>query len=112
MTYKLAVENTVKVPVKFKLNNGGKVSSFAFSLMCERLTQSEITGKIEDKEEKIRDFVGNVAKGWSGQTLVVEEDGTPAEFNEDSLALMLDTAGVAHVIFNSYFKECGAKEKN
>jgi hypothetical protein len=112
MAYKLVIENTVKVPVKFDLNNGGKTTSFDFKVICERLTQSEITATIEDQDEKIKDFVCRVAKGWSGQTLVVEEDGTPAEFNDESLAVMLDVATVAHLIFNSYLKECGAKEKN
>jgi hypothetical protein len=112
MAYKLAVENTVKVPVKFNLNNGGKISSFSFSLMCDRISQDEINAAVEDKESKAKDFIAKVAKSWLGQTLVLDDDGSPAPFCSESLDAMLDVIGVAGVIYLSYLKECGAKEKN
>lgn len=112
MARKLAIANIVKVPVKFTLNNGGKVSQFSFSVTCDRLDQDEIKSRLSDGESLIKEFLTGVITGWDGQKLVIEEDGTPADFDAESLDMLLGTAGVAMVIFNAYFKECGAKEKN
>ena len=112
MAYKLAIDNTVKVPVKFTLNSAGKVASFSFSLTCDRLNQEEIRNRTQNGEGLVSEFLTGVIKGWQGQTLVVDEDGKPADFNADALDVMLSTAGVSIVIYTAYFKECGAKEKN
>ncbi len=112
MAYKLVVEDTVKVPVKFTLNNAGKVASFSFSLTCDRLTQEEIRERTKDGDGLVSDFLRGVIKGWSGQTLVVDEDDKPAEFNTEALDVMLSTTGVPIILYHAYFKECGAKEKN
>lgn len=111
MARKLAIANIVKVPVKFTLNNGGKIAQFAFNVTCDRLDQAEIKSRLEG-DAIISEFLSGVITGWDGQKLVVEEDGTPAEFDAESLDMMLSTAGVSPAIFNAYLKECGAKEKN
>lgn len=112
MARKLIIENTVKVPVKFTLNNNGKIASFFFSVTCDRLDQAEIKSRLGDGEALISEFLADIIKGWDGQKLVVEEDGAPADFDSEALDMLLSTAGVSMVIFNAYLKECGAKEKN
>lgn len=112
MARKLAIQNSVKVPVKFTLNNSGKVAAFSYSVVCDRIDQDEIKARLNNQDEMISDFLAQIITGWEGQTLVVEEDGTPADFDAESLSLMLTTAGVSLAIFQSYMKECGAKTKN
>jgi hypothetical protein len=112
MAYRLAVENTVKVPVKFTLNDAGKAVKFAFTLTCDRLTQDEIKERMQNGDALVSEFMTGVIKDWHGQTLVVDEDGKPVDFTTDALNMMLGTSGVSMVVFNAYCKECGAKEKN
>lgn len=112
MIYKLSVENTVKVPVKFNLNNAGKVSSFNFSLICDRVSADEIKAAIEDKDFLVKDFLKRVTKNWHGQTLVVDEGNTPVEFNDDAFDVMLTVAGLENVALKSYLEATAAKEKN
>lgn len=112
MAFKLAIANTVKVPVKFTLNNGDKIAAFSFNVTCDRLDQAEIKSRLGDGDALISEFLADVITGWDGQKLVVEEDGTPAGFDAEALDMLLGTAGVSLVIFNAYLKECGAKVKN
>lgn len=112
MARKLVIENTVKVPVKFSLNNNGKTTPFSLTLICDRLEQAEIKSRSSDGEKTAREFLTDVIKGWEGQKLIVEDDGTPADFDDESCEMLLNTAGVAMVIYIAYLKECGAKEKN
>ena len=110
--YTLAVENTVKVPVKFNLNNAGKVSNFSYSLTCDRLEQDELRDVFADKDLTIKDLLKRITKGWNGQTLVLDDSNKPAEFSEDAFNAMLRVAGIDSVIYSAYLKEVGAKEKN
>lgn len=112
MAFKLAVENVVKVPVKLTLNNSGKIASFSFSITAVRLDQEQIKARLGDGEALISEFLTEVITGWNGQTLVIDEDDKPAEFDPEALALMLGTTGVSVVIYNAYLKELGAKAKN
>lgn len=110
--FTLAIQNTAEVAVKFTLKDGKALKTFAFTFTAERLEQDEISARLEDKEKKVRDFMSEVITGWSGQRLVLDKDGEPAEFSREALDAMLNVAGVAVVLFNAYLKDCGAKEKN
>ncbi len=112
MAFKLAVANTVKVPVKLTLNNGDKIASFAFSVTADRLDQDQIKSRLGTGDELISEFLTGVIRDWNGQTLILDEDDKPADFGPDALEMMLGTAGVSAVIFNAYLKEVGAKAKN
>lgn len=110
--YKLVVENTVKVPVKFNMNSEGKIVNFNFSLICDRLTSEQIQQALDEKNGLTKDFVKQVVKDWKGQTLVIGDDDKPAEFSQEALDVMLSSHGLAGIIFASYLNEVGAKEKN
>lgn len=112
MAFKLAIANTVKVPVKLTLNNGGKVAVFAFSVTADRLDQDQIKARLGDGEALISEFLTEIIHDWSGQTLVIDDADKPAEFGPEALEMMLGTAGVSAVIYNAYLKELGAKAKN
>lgn len=111
MTYKCAIGNRVNVPVKIDINNAGKNIHHSFNLNCERLTQEEISTHI-DEGSRTQEVIKRIAKGWEGQRLVLNEDDSPADFNEEALAVMLNVAGLHNVIWLSYMKEVGAKTKN
>jgi hypothetical protein len=111
--YKLTIQNTAQVKVKFTLKDKGIDRLFTFTLDAVRLEQDEITDRLEDKNKKIKDFMADgIITGWEGQRLVLNEDDTPAAFSPEALDVLLNVPGVAAVIFNAYLKDCGAKEKN
>jgi hypothetical protein len=110
--YKLAVEDVVEVPVKFTLKNKGVNRLFSYTIICDRLPQEVINERLESSNKKVTDFMREVMTGWRDQRLVLLADDSPADFNDESCDVMLNAAGVGTVLFNAYFKECGAKEKN
>lgn len=110
--FRLAIEDTVEVPVKFTLKSKGINKAFSFTFDAKRLAQDEISTRLEDKEKKVKDFMGDLVTGWAGQRLVLNEAGEPADFSEDALEVMLNAPGVASILFNAYLKDCGATAKN
>lgn len=113
MSYKFAVAPIVNVPVRLVVNDGDKAATFKFSLQCERLNQAEVSERVKDDSQTVKDFMTDVTKGWTGQTLVLEEStGKPADFCADALAALFNFPGAAFAAYQSYLKEFGAKEKN
>ena len=112
--YTIAVDNVVEVPVKFTLKAGKVNKPFAFSLTATRIAQDDIVSKMKDAEFKFKEglIAMGVITGWEGQRLVLNADGSPADFDEDALDALLGVAGVAQMVYLAYLKECGAKEKN
>lgn len=110
--YTLVIDDVVEFPVKFTLKSGKVSKPFAMTLTARRMAQDEIRQMLSDKERDIADFLQDVLTGWADQRLVLGEDGQPAPFSPEALAVLLNVAGVAAVCFGAYFKECGAKEKN
>ncbi len=112
--YTLAVEDTVEVPVKFTMKAGKVDKLFKFTLTAIRISHDDIQEAMKAVEFKFREGLVSmdVLKGWEGQRLVLDDQGKPADFNADSLNMMLSAPGVAQVIYLAYMKECGAKEKN
>lgn len=114
---KLAVSNKVIVPIKFSMQDGKKTVPFKFSLVCDRLTIPEWQERVKGEDgfitnEKIKETLTEITTGWEGQNFVLEDDGTPSEFNEENLALMYDATGVIDLVLASYLKESAARAKN
>ena len=110
--YKLTIQNTAQLKVKFTLKDKGIDRLFSFTLDAVRLEQDEISSRLEEKDKKVKDFMSDLITGWDGQRLVLNQDDTPADFSPEAMDVMLNVPGVASVIFNAYLKDCGAKEKN
>ncbi len=110
--YQLAVDGIINVPVKFTFKQGGVNKLFSFTVFCTLLDQEEISARLEEKDKKSSDFIRDLMTGWKDQKFVLDGDSNPAEFNADSRDFMLNAAGVAGVIFNSYLAEAVAKVKN
>lgn len=110
--YKTVVSDTVLVPVKGSLSDeNGKAKKFEFSLICKRLGADEVREMI-GSERLITSIMSEVTTGWKDQRLVLEDDGTPAEFCEEALSALLDIPNIALLCYVAYQKESGAKEKN
>jgi hypothetical protein len=117
MAYKLAVSNTVMVPMSFSLSDSGKEKKFKFSLSCERLDSRDWDARIRNDagtvtDEQVKQTLLDITTGWQGQTLVLDEDGQPAPFCAEALDMMLATVGVLTVAARSYTTEVAAKQKN
>lgn len=110
--YLLAIDDTVEFQVKFTIKSKGVMKLFSVTLEATRLSQPEISERLENKEKTVSAFISEVVTGWSGQRLVLDGNGNPAEFSPEALDAMLSVAGVAGLCFTAYLKECGAKEKN
>ena len=110
--YKVVVSNTVLVPVTGSISNeAGEPVKFKFSLTCKRLAADEMKTRMEGKGT-LKDILQEVTTGWSGQRLVLEESGDPAEFCPEALEALLDISGMSLVCFNAYGAASAAKEKN
>lgn len=113
--YTVAIGNNVEVPIKFTLKEGRVNKAFAYTLLAERREAADIEAAMKDNEYKFKEALLSLGcvTGWVGQKLILEEDGkTPAEFNDEAFGAMLSIPVVAAIVFQSYQKECGAKEKN
>lgn len=110
MSFKLVKRNKLRVPVKGTLaDEDGKPVNFSFVLLCTRLTQTEIDEAIKNKDESVKEFVQRVITGWED---VLDDKGNAISFDADSLAAVLDQAGLPVVCYQSYLKEVGATVKN
>lgn len=111
--FKFAVAPVVRVPVKFLANDGSKAVPFKFTLLCTRLKQAEVSERVKEDNQTVKDFMSDVVTGWEGQALLLDEQtGQPAEFSTEALAALFEFPGVAYTAYQSYLKEFGAKEKN
>ena len=107
--YKFAVDNIVQVPIKFTLKEGSVNKLFSFSLTAVRRTPEEIE---EQPELTIKEFLLENVTDWAGQRLVLKQNNEPAPFTKKSFDYMLKQSGLLAVVWQSYQRECGAKEKN
>lgn len=106
----VVVRKKLRVPVKGTMKDeNGKPAPFDFTLVCDRLTQTEIEEAIGDKAETVKEFVKRVTTDWED---VRAESKELIPFSVDSLASVLDMAGMPVVCYQSYLKEVGAIAKN
>ncbi|MDP3651048.1 MAG: hypothetical protein Q8R67_05125 [Rhodoferax sp.] len=108
--FTLAIDNVVEVPVKFTLKAGKVNKPFAVTLLANRKTAEE--SEAEASGLTISEFMLDNVTGWHGQTLVLGEDGKPAEFSREALQAMFRVGNVLALCWAAYLRECGAKEKN
>ena len=109
MNFKLAVANIVLVPIKFTMKDGSVNKLFSLTLTANRKTPEEIE---QQPEQTIKEFLIENVTEWSGQRLVLLDSNEPAPFSPAAFDYMLKQAGLLTVVWQSYQRECGAKEKN
>ncbi len=113
MAFKLAISPKVLFGVTLMVaNDNGNKDTFKFDILAERRTSEEMRKTITDETMQVDAFLADIAKGWEKQRLVLEEDGTPAQFSPEAFQKMLEVPGAPAVIYQSYLKAITAKEKN
>lgn len=113
MARKLVVSNTVQVPVVAVITNAtGKAESFKFTLTCRRLPGDDLRKQLGREDLPVNSFLADITTGWSGQQLLLEDDGTPSIFSAEAFDDLLSVAGVPGLCLAAYMKEVVAKEKN
>lgn len=106
--YKLAVSNTVEFPVKLSVNDAGTRRDFTPRLQGQRLDQDAIAATFRDEPDlSTADFLRRHLTGWADQRIVLNEDGTPADFNADALGVLLGIVGATPLIFTAYMEAIG-----
>lgn len=109
--FRLGVAAIMCFPVSLQIMNAkGEVDTHEFTVTGTRYgiqERQQLFSKMTTVE-----FMKQAFTGWDGQKLVLNDDGTPAEFSTEALEAMFDIDGVALVIFNDYVKASAAKEKN
>lgn len=113
MGFKLVVSNTVEVPVKFTVNDGGKTATFTFSLLANRLPADSFRALADDRGDRtVVEFLQEQITGWRGQRLVVDDNSQAVEFSAEALAVMLNLVGLAGLVFEAYVAACGAQGRS
>lgn len=109
MAFKLVSRTKLRVPVKGAIaDENGKPVNFNFLLHCARLTQTDIDAAVKNQDESVVDFVQRVVTGWDD---VLDDSGVPIPFSADSMALVLDQAGMPVICYQSYLKEISITAK-
>jgi len=110
MTFRLTSYKTILVKVSGSIKDEkGESQQFSFSLVCKRLTQSEIDEALANKSESVKDFLRKVVQDWDG---VLDEEGVSMVFGPETFEKVLDEPGLRTVCFNEYMSQIGAVPKN
>jgi hypothetical protein len=100
--YKLSVGAVIEVPVVLKITGrGGKVEEHKFTWHADRLGTESFAAEMREGLTVV-DFLARHGKSWTGQKLVLEDDGTPATYSEDALRFLCEIPFAPGVIFESY----------
>lgn len=109
--YRLGIAAIVSAAVSLQVANAdGETETHEFTVTGTRYgnkEQAELFSTLTPEA-----FLKKALTGWSGQTLVLEDDGKPAAFSAEALEAMFDIQGVGMVVFNSFVKASAATEKN
>ncbi|GAA4419935.1 hypothetical protein [Acidovorax lacteus] len=108
----IKVSDTVRFPVRCTYKDeAGTDKTLNFSLVCQRLTQTEISAKLRDSvDEPILDVLAEIVHEWEG---LRDVERKPVPYSEDALRAVCDQLpGLAGVMWRTYLTEVGAKEKN
>lgn len=104
--FQLAIGDRFEVPVHFTVRDGAQVKPFRFHLECNRLDAEEarraLTGEGDAAGLTVQEFLHQNIVGWRGQKLVLQADGTPADFSTEALDAMLGISGVGAVLYQAY----------
>lgn len=114
MAFKIAVANKVLVNVKgsFKGETPGSKVEYDFDLKMKRLDQEQINERVGSGSITIAGFIEELSEDWFRQSLILNEDDTPAAFSPDALKAMLRQPGMSVAIYQAYLAQVGAQAKN
>lgn len=100
--YKLAISDSVGFQANVVVNDAGHTREFKVHLTAKRLGEAELQDLQQNHpSQPTTEFLQNHITGWS-QDVILNDDGSPAEFCSDALAALLDIGGAAQTIFVQY----------
>jgi hypothetical protein len=103
MAFKLSVQPIMMVPVKGSISDAKGRVSFSFELLCKRLSREEYAAVFApDSSGSVREFFRENVTGWQKQKLVLNEDGSPADFSIEALDFLLDVTGIESAALTAY----------
>lgn len=113
MARKLAISNTVPVPVTLTVPDAnGKRHTHSFTLICKRLSQEELRAAARGGDNADVMLMTKVAEGWKDQRLVLEDDDVPSAFSPEAFADLMSIAGAPGVCVAAYLREVEVRAKN
>ena len=113
MAYKLAISNIILTKVKGTYTDeAGSTKTFDFQLEQDRIDQDGLKRTLTDKTEDAVEFLKRITKGWRGQRLVLNDDGTPADFCPEAFDCLLNVSGMGGYCFQAYLDQVLVKQKN
>lgn len=105
MGFKLTIGEFLHVPISGTMKGDGRDVKFQFSLMARRIgldAYREALG--EGSTVTVREFLTANVTGWSGQRLVVDDDGEPAAFGPEAFELLLGVVGMEQTLLAAYLR--------
>lgn len=113
MTYKLALGNQLGVVVEGESNDeSGAFKPFSFVLVCTRLTAEQLAERQKKGEQTFLEMFQELATGWQKQTLVLNDDGTPAAYSPEALAVLFSIPGMPMQVYTAYVQQVAVRQKN
>ena len=103
---RLVISNTIEFPITVNVPGASGAVEHSFRLTGKRHSKDEWRNMVEALHASGGkgdvDFLLDNITGWTGQTLVAADDGTPVPFSVDALRLLLTIAGMDVSIFMAY----------
>jgi hypothetical protein len=113
MQYKLGIGDFIGVQVEGEANDAqGAFKPFSFVLVCKRLTADQLSQRHEKGEETFLQLFTEIATDWRNQALVLNEDGTPAAFSAEALAVLFSIPGMPLQVYTAYLQQVAVRQKN
>ncbi len=103
---RLVISNTIEFPITVKVPGASGAVEHSFRLIGKRYSKDEWRESVEALQASggQRDvaFLLESITGWTGQSLVVADDGVPVPFSTDALRLLLTIPGMDVSVFVAY----------
>jgi hypothetical protein len=113
MKFKLAIANVITFAASLQILDGDTSREFKFQLHGKRLSAEELrdtlTAGSDRGDQPVAQVLGELITGWTGQTIVLGEDGKPAEFSAEAFsALLSGVPGADVALWQQYLNAVAA----
>ena len=103
---RLVISNTIEFPITVNVPGAAGAAEHSFRLTGKRYSRDDWHAVVDDLQasngKRDVEFLVENINGWTGQDLVVADDGTPVPFSADALRLLLTIPGMAVSVFVAY----------
>lgn len=110
MKFKLAIGDSIDVPVRVSLKDGENTVPFSFNLTAKRIDSERYAKAFSEGSDALSaDVLREVVTGWRNQRLVLD-DGKPVEFSAEAFDAMLSVVGMPGLMLRAYVTALVAAE--